>query len=130
MLTPPERITAIQEISSRLSKEDWPLIDLTLKQFSLPWSEQWSEDKKNYIVEMVSDGPGETLAQLAAHLGYDIAYERSVVEPDFWEPGHFRLFAGHLAEEKDYATKLQSELNDFHKRTGTSLNNSITQVTK
>ena len=114
MLTPPERINAIQEIASRLSKEDWPLIDLILKQFSLPWSEEWSGDKNTYIIEMVSNAPGETLAQLAAHLGYDIAYERSVVEPDFWEAGHFRLFACHLAEEKDYATKLQLELNSFH----------------
>ncbi len=87
MLTPPERITAIQEIASRLAQEDWPLIDLTLRQFSLPWSEQWGANKKSYIIEMVSEAPGETLAQLAAHLGYDIAYERSVVEPDFWEPG-------------------------------------------
>lgn len=114
MLTPPERIIAIQEIASRLSKEDWPLIDLTLKQFSLSWSETWDGDKKSYIIEMLSDAPSETLAQLAAYLGYDIAYERSVVEPDFWEEGHFRLFASHIAKDKDYATQLQLELNCFH----------------
>lgn len=114
MLTPSEGINAIQEIASRLSKEEWPLIDLTLKQFSLPWSNEWSGDRSSYIIEMVSDADNETLSQLSAHLGYDIAYERSVVEPDFWEAGHFRLFACHLAEEKDYATELQLELNSFH----------------
>jgi len=114
MLTPSERINAIREIASRLSREDWPLIDLTLRQFSLPWSETWNGDKKSYIVEMVSDGTGETLAQLASHLGYDVAYERSVVEPDFWEADHFRLFASHLVEDKDCATNLQSELYRFH----------------
>lgn len=114
MLTPSERINAIQEIASRLSKEEWSLIDLTLKQFSLPWSNEWSGDESSYIIEMVSDADNETLSQLSAHLGYDIAYERSVVEPDFWEAGHFRLFASHLADEKVYATNLQSELKLFH----------------
>jgi hypothetical protein len=114
MLTPSERINAIQEIASRLSKEEWPLIDLTLKQFSLPWSNEWSGEKLSYIIEMVSDADNETLSQLAAHLGYDIAYERSIVEPDFWVAGHFRLFASHLVDEKVYATNLQTELKHFH----------------
>jgi len=114
MLTPSERINAIQEIASRLSREEWPLIDLTLKQFSLPWSNEWSGEKLSYIIEMVSDADNEILSQLAAHLGYDIAYERSIVEPDFWEAGHFRLFASHLVDEKVYATNLQTELKNFH----------------
>ena len=113
MLTPSERINAIQEIASRLSKEEWPLIDLTLKQFSLPWANEWSGEKLGYVIEMVSDADNNTLTQLANHVGYDIAYERSIVEPDFWEAGHFRLFASHLADEKVYATNLQSELNQF-----------------
>ncbi len=36
------------------------------------------------------------------------------VETDFWEEGHFRLFASHLAKDKDNATLLQSELNHYN----------------
>ena len=114
MLTPSERIDTIQEIASRLSKEDWPLIDLTLRQFSLPWTEEWQGDERAYIFNMLDDAPNETLVDLAAHLGYDNAHERPGVEPDFWKVGHFRLFASHLAEDKDYATQLQLELSRFY----------------
>jgi len=114
MLTPSDRVTAIGEIASRLGKEDWPLIDLTLSQFSLPTTDRWSDDKSAYVIEMVSGAKDETLADLCQHLGYDTTYERTAVEPDFWEPKHFRLFASHLAKERELATQLQTALRRFH----------------
>lgn len=114
MLTPSEKLDAIKEIASRLSREGWNLIDLTLREFSLPTAEAWDGDVESYILGMISDVPDETLVELAAHLGYDVAHERPVVEPDFWETGQFRLFASHLAEDKDRATKLQSELKRYN----------------
>ena len=35
-------------------------------------------------------------------------------EPELWEPGFFRVFASHLAKDKDYATELQSRLANFN----------------
>ena len=63
---------------------------------------------------MISDASGETLTQLAAHLGFDATNERPGVQPSFWKTGSFRLFASHLAEHKDYATELQSHLANFN----------------
>ena len=39
-LTPSDRITLIKEIGQRLTGEEWPLIDVTLKQFALPWTNE------------------------------------------------------------------------------------------
>jgi hypothetical protein len=41
MLSPSERTKLITEIGTRLSNQDWPLIDLTLHQFSLPTEYDW-----------------------------------------------------------------------------------------
>jgi hypothetical protein len=48
-LSPLQRITLIKGITDRLAAEEWPLIDVTLKQFSLPWAEQWSGGKDTYV---------------------------------------------------------------------------------
>lgn len=58
-LTISEKLILIKEISKRLSTEDWPLIDVTLKQFSLPTTDTWSGTKDGYILETInsaSDG--------------------------------------------------------------------------
>ncbi len=36
-MKPSDRIRLIKEVSASLGKENWKLIDLTLKQFKLPW---------------------------------------------------------------------------------------------
>ncbi|HEU4759671.1 MAG TPA: toll/interleukin-1 receptor domain-containing protein, partial [Dehalococcoidia bacterium] len=61
----------------------------------------------------ISDASGETLAQLAEHLGYDAISERPGVEPSFWKPGFFRLFVTHLAKDRALATTLQERLETF-----------------
>ena len=89
---PSERIKHIKDISIELAKEDWALLDLTLKQFGLPWSEQWNGgDKEHYIIEMLSDSKDEPLLELAKHLGLASQLE-SPVEPDFWETDEVRIF--------------------------------------
>jgi len=55
-LTPSERIQLITEIATRLSDAEWHLIDLTLRQFGLPWSDTWTNtDKSAYLVSMTPD---------------------------------------------------------------------------
>jgi len=106
-----ERVHFIKNIATRLATEDWPTIDLTLKQFHLPTSEYWEgNDRRAYVIQMVSDAEDDTLRELAAHVGIEIAPRHSVLVPSFWQVGHFRLFLSHLAKHKTDATELQQAL--------------------
>jgi len=113
MLTPSERIKLIKEISHRLSSEEWPVIDLSLKQFSLPWSNNWDGSKEAYVIQMLDEARDDVLLALARHVGYDSDPIRSSVEPGFWLPNNFRLFISHLATFKHEAAILQGTLKKY-----------------
>jgi hypothetical protein len=114
MLTPSQRITLLKEIGIRLSAEDWPLIDITLSQFKLPNSDQWSGDKGSYILEMVNAAPDIALIELAQHTGFNLEGSAAIgVEPPFWRKRMFRLFISHLSTEKVFAAELQEALLQF-----------------
>jgi len=110
--TSSQRIVLITEIAKRLAGEEWPLIDLTLKQFGLPWTNSWTgSDKKAYSIAMLEDAPDSKLAELAQHVGFDFAAPKnSQIEPAFWEKGKFRIFITHLATHKAFSGKLKEEL--------------------
>jgi hypothetical protein len=110
---PSERIKHIKDISKELAKEDWALLDFTLKQFGLPWEEQWNGgDKEHYIIEMLSESKDEPLLELAKHLGLASQLE-SPTEPEFWEDGEVRIFLSHLAKNKVETSKLKEHLDDY-----------------
>jgi len=109
---PSEKIKHIKEISKELSKEEWPLLDLTLKQFGLPWSNQWSGDKENYIIEMLGTADDIPLLELAKHLGVASQLE-TANEPDFWNGGEARVFLSHLSTNKAETTQLKEHLENF-----------------
>jgi nucleoside 2-deoxyribosyltransferase len=113
-LSPSQRIVLIKEISARLSTEDWPLIDVTLKQFSLPWSDEWQGTKETYVIHMIGEASDQALIDLAQHVGFqfeEVATPR--IEPPFWRKGMLRLFVTHLAVHRDFAAELQTVLLDF-----------------
>jgi hypothetical protein len=112
-LTPSERITLIKEIGRRLATEDWPLIDVTLKQFSLPWMEEWRDTKDSYVLAMIDDATDDTLIDLALHVGFQLPTTALLVEPPFWRKGMFKLFITHLASQRQFAADLQEGLLDF-----------------
>jgi hypothetical protein len=91
----------MKEIAHRLGSESWPSIDLTLKQFALPWSDQWSGDSDAYIMAMVEKSPDQTLIELAQHLGFSLGIS-SHIDPAFWRKGMFRVFITHLAVYKKW----------------------------
>lgn len=113
MLTPSDRIRIIKEIAHRLGDEEWSLIDLTLKQFSLPYADTWTDTKEAYVIKMSENAPDEILINVARHVGLDYDIARPKVEPEFWLPNHFRLFISHLAKFRKQAAELQSFLRKY-----------------
>jgi hypothetical protein len=113
-LSPSQRITLIREIAARLGAEDWPLIDITLKQFSMPWSDEWRGTKDAYVLNMVAEGPDQSLIDLAQHVGFQSEETPTPrFEPPFWRKGMLRLFVSHLAAHRGFAGELQEALLDF-----------------
>ena len=99
-MSPSERIKHIKAITTALSNEEWTLLDLTLKQFGLPWADQWGGGtKEGYVIEMISSANDEPLLDLAKHLGVASQLE-TTIEPKFWSSGSPRVFLSHLASMK------------------------------
>ena len=113
-LSPSQRVALIKEIAGRLATEDWPLIDVTLKQFSLPWTDDWQGSKDGYVLQMIEKAPDQSLIDLAQHVGFqfeELTMRR--VEPPFWRKGMLRVFVTHLATHRDFAGELQEALLKF-----------------
>lgn len=110
MLEPSERIRLIKEIVRRLQEEEWPLIDVTLRQFSLPWTDDWRGDKDTYVIQMIEKAGDEVLMTLGRHVGYEAEKCPARVDPPFWRSGYLRLFICHLATFRGEAAALQEQL--------------------
>lgn len=113
MLTTSDRIKLIRGIASTLGSEEWPLIDLTLRQFKLPTTDSWSGERLAYVLQMIEDAGENTLLELASHLGIEHSPRASQIDPTFWQVGHFRLFVSHLVKYKAEAAALQENLLAF-----------------
>src|SRR5437588_168932 len=95
-LSPSQRVALMKEIAARLATEEWPLIDVTLKQFSLPWSDEWRGTKDAYLLHMIDEAPDQSLIDLAQHVGFQFEQSTPRIEPPFWRKGMLRLFVTHL----------------------------------
>lgn len=114
MLTASQRVTLLKEISSRLSMEDWPLVDVTLTQFKLPTSDEWGGDKSAYVLHIAKGAADDSLVELAQHVGFFLEeVPKPGVDPPFWRKRMFRLFVTHLSSEKIFAAELQEALLRF-----------------
>jgi len=111
-MTPSERINYIKGIAESLAGEEWHLIDLTLKQFDLPWSETWNGEKDGYVIEMLAGAANPALLELAKHLGVASELE-SADTPAFWSTSDARLFLSHLAKKKVETSELRDELAEY-----------------
>lgn len=67
-MTPSERIKLISDIANNFAEEDWSIIDLTLRQFKLPWTDEWNGNRHAYIVAMIEKADDHVLLSLADHL--------------------------------------------------------------
>lgn len=112
LLSASKRINLLTEISTRLQAEDWPLIDLTLSQFSLPSTNEWQGgSKSSYVMEMTKNANDNVLIELAQHVGFLLEeIPKPGIDPPFWRKRMFRLFVSHLSSEKVFAAQLQEAL--------------------
>lgn len=112
-MKPSDRIHLIKETSAALGKENWSIIDLTLKQFKLPWSDQWNgSNRDDYVMDMISNTSDQSLVDLAKHLGVVTELESSE-QPGFWSPNQPRIFISHLATEKIAVKNIKIELGKY-----------------
>ena len=99
-MNPSERIKHIKAIAEELGKEDWALIDFTLRQFNLPWSDAWNGDGAvNYVIDMTGDADSGVLIELGKHLG-TVSELESSESPTFWQENEPRIFISHLVAIK------------------------------
>lgn len=132
-LTKSQRVKVIQDTANHLDSEDWTTIDLTLKQFGFPTQDQWSSDKKAYIVEMVGDAKDDDLVELGQHFGME--FNGRLPTPDepretpYWEEGHVKVFISHLTGEREQAAEVQKAL-DRYRMSGFVAHNDIHPTTE
>jgi TIR domain len=89
-------------------------VDVTLKQFSLPRTNEWSGSKAAYVLQMTNDAPDQTLVDLARHVGFEIEDGSApTIDPPYWRKGMLRVFVSHLATERVFAGRLQEALLEF-----------------
>jgi hypothetical protein len=112
-LTRSQRIHLMREIAARLGTEDYSLIDVTLRQFSLPVSDEWSGGKDAYVLRMIEKADDDSLVELGQHVGFHTETPSQGIDPPFWRKGMFRLFVSHLAAHKVSAAKMQEAALEF-----------------
>lgn len=118
-LTKSQRVKVIQDIAAQLSPENWSITDLTLKQFGLPTSDQWSGDSESYVVEMIKDSEDSDLVELGKHFGMQFEEAAGATSSlsgpatSYWKDGYMRAFISHLTDERKQAADLQTSLERF-----------------
>jgi nucleoside 2-deoxyribosyltransferase len=108
-LTSSQRITLKKEIADRLQSEDYPLVDVILKEFGLPTSIEWDGSKHAYLLHMLQTASDQVLIDLGSHVGFHFAETATLssIEPTFWQKGMLRVFLSHLSAQKANAAQLQ-----------------------
>lgn len=81
-------------------------------QFELPWAHTWNGERLDYVINMIEEASDDVLLELSAHLGF-VKSSDQTQEATFWTPDRFRMFISHISEKKDYAIRLQMELEKF-----------------
>jgi hypothetical protein len=113
-LSTSEKIRLLREIGERLGAEDWSLVDLTLRQFGFPTTDQWEGgSRENYVLKMIeAEDEGRVLA-LGEHVGVEFATRAVRIDPPFWTRGCLRLFISHISTQKSYVSAFRDALAEF-----------------
>ena len=111
-MKPSDRVALIKKVCARLAGFDWPDLDLTLRQFGLPWTEQWRGDSYTYAIHHVEDASDATLSALHEHLfdGKEFGGAALDEAPGPWADGRFRLFMSHVNADKVFVAQVKRQL--------------------
>ena len=115
-LSKSQRVKVIQDVAGHLDADEWTTIDLILKQFGFPVSDQWSGDKKNYVIQMIGASKDIDLIELGQHFGMQFGDSSSIegtVMPSYWQEGQLRVFVSHLTAHREQASNLQTAMSRY-----------------
>ena len=108
------RIKYIQEIAKSLTDYEWADIDLILGQFHLPTSISWSGSKNEYVIHHIQKALSGSLKELRDFLIEntvdDSIKNTNSFEEKIWLPKKFKIFFGHLSEDKKLVTEVKQKL--------------------
>lgn len=109
-----ERITCIREISQSLAKYEWADIDLILREFKLPTSASWSEQKDAYVIHHLKDAKDSVLRELRNYVfGVSSETKGATIEEKIWAPNRFKLFLSHLSTDKILVAEVKQRLTAY-----------------
>jgi nucleoside 2-deoxyribosyltransferase len=113
VLTRAQRIKFIKEISSRMSEDEYHLIDLTLSQFNLPTENRWNGTVTSYVMEMIRNASDDILIEIGSMVGFNLLGIGVLKQISPLRVGRLRVFISHLASERAFAGELRRNLSDF-----------------
>src|SRR3954447_26400865 len=106
-----ERVKLIGQICQKLQKIPYSERDMILRQFGVPWSENWNGDVSSYCLRHVEQGNDATLVELYEHLFEQQFDGGPRGEADhLWEEGFFRLFLSHVSSSNELMVAIKSWL--------------------
>ena len=112
-MTPSERIKIIREITNRLARDDWTMVNITLRQFGIRTIEpdEFYGGLSEYIPHVIEGNSDQTLIELAQHLEISLFESpSSIPDPSFWQKNLFKLFLSHISSFKKETAELQKSL--------------------
>jgi hypothetical protein len=105
-----QRVELIKRISKQLETQDWTDIDLTLRQFGLPWSNTWDgPEKYSYCVHFVEQASDSSLQALGNYVFGSAGALQSEQELP-WQANRFRLFLSHISAKKSFVSQVKERL--------------------
>jgi hypothetical protein len=116
-MKPGQRINLLKKLAKRLAEFTYSEGDLILRQFSIPWTDQWSGggDNHSYFLAMVERGDDEHLVSLHNYFFPDDPLPGLVVSESItsWKPSHLRLFISHSSKRALQVGQIKTELLAF-----------------
>lgn len=86
-----QRIDLILKAATNLATREWPHIDLVLRTFDLPWSDNWDGDKVAYCMAHIENASDGVLTELSEYLGGEPALA-AMGSAGPWLADHLHLF--------------------------------------
>ena len=113
-MKPGQRINLLKKLAKKLAEFSYTDGDLILRQFNLPWTDQWQGggDNYNYYLSMVESGKNEHLVELHEYLfPHDPLPGLVTTEiANGWKANHLRLFLSHSSKRALQVGQIKHEL--------------------